>query len=240
MKTNKLFYVLSAVLVLGSLAFFGSVSANDNNNRNGEDNGKSEQAKEAHNNGSTLEVHFFDNGKVLVRGAKVTAVTADTVSAFTSWGTVNLNWSVNVMSNSQMFKKTGGSSSISEILVGDFVSFQGNLVATSSSPIVVNASVIKDWTIQQKDTTKNDTKIRTTIEGKLKSLAGTSVPTSIVVTAGDKDYTVNMAADTSILSSSWLKAVLSSFNVGDKVRAYGTVTNLTIDATVVRDTSLLK
>ena len=230
MKTKKISYILSAALILGSLAFFGFVSAN--NDRNGEDNGNSVQAKEAHVNGSTLEVHISDNGKVLVRGAKVTSVSGSIVSAVTSWGSLNINWTVNVMSDSKMIRKSGNSSSLSEILVGDFISFQGNLVTTSSSPIVVNASVIKNWSAQK------NVPVRTTVEGKLKSLTSTSIPTSIVVTSGDKDYTVNIATDTSVLNSSWLKATLSSFKVGDKVRAYGTVTNLTMSATVVRDTNL--
>ena len=230
MKTNKLFYFLSAVLILGGLAFSGFVSANDD--RSGEDNGKSEHAKEVRNYGSSLEVHFFDNGKVLVRGAKVTAVSGDNVKAFTSWGSVNLDWNVNVMSNTQTIRKYGGIGSISEISVGDFISFQGTLVTTSSSPIRVNANVIKNWT-------PKPVPVRTTIEGKISSIEGTTLPTTMVVKTEDKVYTVNIATNTSVLNESWLRAVLSSFNVGDKIRVYGTVhSDLTMDATVVRDTSL--
>lgn len=232
MKTNKLFYLLSTVLILGGLAFSGIAIANDD--RGGEDQGRSEQAKEIHSNGSTLEVHFFDNGKVLVRGAKVTAVSGDSVRAFTSWGSVNLDWNVNVMSNSQLFRKTGGNSSIAEISVGDFISFQGTLVTTNASPIKVNASVIKNWS------TKN-VPVRTTIEGKISSIADTSLPTTMVMNSGDKVYTVSISTNTSILNLSWLRAVISSFNVGDNVRVYGTInSDLTMDATVVRDISLLK
>lgn len=230
MKKNKLFYILSTVLILGSVAFFGSVSAN--NDRNGEDRGDGWQAKEAHNNGSTLEVHILNNGKVLVRGAKVTAVKSDSIEAFTSWGSINLNWVVNVMLDSQMIKKSGGKSSISEIVVGDYISFQGTLVTTSSSPIIVNASVVKNWSV------KNNTPVRTTIEGQLKSMTTTSLPSSIVVKKGDKEYTVNITTDTSVLNSLWLKTSLSSFNIGDKIRAYGVITDLTMNATVVRDTNL--
>ncbi len=236
MKKNKFVYVLSTVLILGSLAFVGLVSANNNNDRSGEDNGNSWQAKEAHVNGSTLEVHIGDNGKVLVRGAKVTAISGNTISAFTSWGSVNLNWTVNVMSNSQMVRKFGGNSNLSEIAIGDYLSFQGTLVTTSSSPFVVNASFIKNWSAQ-----KNLT-VRTTIEGTLKSLVSVNSPTTMVVNSGNKDYTVSIATNTSVLNSLWLRAILSSFTIGDKVRVYGVVntTSLTMDATVVRNVSLLK
>lgn len=83
------------------------------------------------------------------------------------------------------------------------------------------------------------TAIRTTLEGKIKSVAGQSPPTSMVITSGDKDYTVNISTDTSILNKLWLAGLLSGFHTGDKVRVYGTVNaNLTVDATVVRSLSL--
>jgi hypothetical protein len=81
--------------------------------------------------------------------------------------------------------------------------------------------------------------VRTTIEGKISSIEGTTLPTTMVVKTEEKVYTVNIATNTSVLNESWLRAVLSSFNVGDKIRVYGTVhSDLTMDATVVRDTSL--
>ena len=230
MKTKKLSYVLATMLILGGLSFYGFTSAN--NDKSGEDNGNSMQAKEVHTIGTTLEVHISDNGKILVRGAKVTGVTANTVNASTSWGSINLNWTVNVMSSSQMIKKSGANISASLISVGDVISFQGNLVTTSPSPMIVNASVIKDWSAPK------NMAIRTTIEGKIKSITSTIVPTSIILTVGNNDYAVNIANDTSILNSSWQRANLGSFKVGDKTRVYGTATNLIMNATVVRDTNL--
>jgi hypothetical protein len=237
MNIKKLVYVLSAVFVLVGVSSYGFVSADNdkNNGNNGRgDEKKIEQRLEANNNGSTLEVHINDNGKVLVRGAKVTSVVGNTINAYTSWSSVNLNWAVNVPANSPIIRRFGGNGAISEVSVGDFISFQGNLVTTSASPIVVNATTVKDWSIQ-----KNVT-VRTTIEGQLKSIVGTVAPTSMVVTSGNTDYTVNIATDTSILNSLWAKTVLSSFKVGDKIRAYGGVTNFNMNATVVRNASLLQ
>ena len=49
---------------------------------------------------------------------------------------------------------------------------------------------------------------RRTFTGTLKSLAGTTKPTSLVLTVGDTDYTVQLAADTSVLNALWIRANL--------------------------------
>ncbi|CAN5189111.1 hypothetical protein BH09PAT1_BH09PAT1_8360 [soil metagenome] len=308
MKTKKLLSLLSLMLVLGSLVFAGSVSANED--RMGEDRGNSEQATEAHVTGSKLEVHILNNGRVNVRGAKVTSIAGNTINASTAWGSVNMAWAVNSLSTTHIVRKAGGVSSIAEVSVGDFISFEGNLVSTSASPIIVNAASIKNWSVQKKTHTnltgmiksidatgmkfvlsrENNTDLtvmtsalttfkkgsevavfnditvgskvkvegiydsqllqvtaeavkiyvpevaRTITEGTIKSIAATSM----VVTAGDKDYTVNLTSGTSVLNASWLKRELTAFHVGDQIRVYGSVnmTTLTIDATVVRDTTL--
>lgn len=266
------------------------------------------QNKEAHANGSTLEVHILDSGKILVRGAKVTSVSGSTVNAATTWGSVSLAWAVNTDTSTEWVRRFGGSSSVSEISVGDFISFHGDLVTTTASPVTVNADVVKDWSIQKRHATFNGTvksvdaanmkfvissedrgdvnvsvssstkimkgdsvaafadiavgarvmagglydsvskvlsadmvkiympeAVRTTLEGTIKAVNASS----LVITTEDKDYTVNIGADTSVLNSIWLKTILGNFKVGDNIRVYGTVNaNLTVDATVVRDTSL--
>src|SRR5258706_9486282 len=107
MKKYLGFVLVAAFVLLGAGHFVKAENNGDEGMRN---------AKEAHNLGSTLEVHFFDSGKVLVRGAKVTSVSGNTVNASTAWGSVNFNWAVNVDPNdSKVVRKFGGVSSISEI-----------------------------------------------------------------------------------------------------------------------------
>ncbi|MES2023158.1 MAG: hypothetical protein V4439_00555 [Patescibacteria group bacterium] len=310
MNFKKLSYVLAFVLMFSCLAFVGSVKADNENNNGNEDSMK--HAKEAHDNGSTLEVHIYDNGKVLVRGAKVTGVSGTVVSAYTTWGSVTLNWAVNAGTGSKVIRKYGGVSSVSEVSVGDFISFHGDLVTTAGTPLTVNADTMKDWSIQKKGASLNgmvksvdavgmkfvlsnedradvtvmvtsSTKImkgdmvgtfadivvgakvsargvlntltntltadlvkvnvpkmeRTVMGGTIKSLSVTASPMTLVMTSGDKDYTVNFASDTSVLNALWLRVGLSTLRVGDSVQVYGMFNiNMTVDATVVRDTSL--
>jgi len=75
-------------------------------------------------------------------------------------------------------------------------------------------------------------------QGTLKSIAGTSLPTSVVVTVSGIDYTVFLDAKASILSNAKKNASLSRFVAGDTVRFYGSIrqTNLTqIDSDTLRD-----
>jgi hypothetical protein len=80
-----------------------------------------------------------------------------------------------------------------------------------------------------------------TFEGTLKSLtASATPPTTLVLTVGSTDFTVNVPLNISIIGQNWLTLPLSSFVVGDKVRVYGAVqpqSMTTIDASIVRDAS---
>lgn len=77
-------------------------------------------------------------------------------------------------------------------------------------------------------------------EGTLKSIAGTSLPTSLVVTVSGTDYIVYLSEKTTVLNNARTATSLTRFVVGDKIRLNGTLrkSNLSeIDATVVRDTN---
>ena len=213
-----------ALLTAVTMTLPAATIAKDNDN-------KGHDQREARMLGSTLEVHINDDGKVLVRGAKVTAINGNAISATTSWGNALLTWTVNVDGNTEFIPRSGGAVNLGEVAVGDTVSFQGQL-ATASGGLVVNAKVVKDWSIVA---AQNQPRV---FEGTLKSLAGTTVPTSMVLTVGNVDYTVNIAANISVLNNLWLTTSLANFRVGDRVRVYGALSGTTINASVVRDTSI--
>ena len=260
--------------------------------------------------GSKVEIAIGDNGKVRVGGAKITAINGATISAVSTWGSLSFNWTVMTNGSTQFLRLYGGASGLSEMAVGDFISFQGMLDTNASSP-TVTATAVKDWSIQKTRATFNGTvqsansadgsfvlttenrgnitvkttsttkiakggivgvfadimvnakvtasglwnnltnileasevKIkvpdtRTTLEGTVKTTAAGAVPTTFVMTSGGVDYTVKVAADTSILNVLWLHTALTNVHAGDKIRVYGLVNaDHTIDATVVRDTAI--
>jgi hypothetical protein len=75
-------------------------------------------------------------------------------------------------------------------------------------------------------------------EGTLKSISGTALPMTAVVTVSGIDYTVYVAQGSAVLNNAKKPASLSRFVVGDKVRFFGSIrkANLTeIDADTLRD-----
>ncbi len=179
--------------------------------------------------GSSLEVHINDNGSVLVRGAKVTAVSGTTITAITEWNGASVSWNLNSDANTKFINLKNGQSSVSDVKVGDFVSFSGDMMAGAT--FTIKAKQVKNWSVTPA--------VKTTVEGKIESIAGTTVPTTFTLKAGDKVYTVKLSATTSVLNAKWLTANLASFQVGNQVRVHGLVnTDNTIDATVVRNVNL--
>ncbi|MFN4181508.1 MAG: hypothetical protein ACK4FA_02340, partial [Candidatus Paceibacteria bacterium] len=134
----------------------------------------SEHKEMANKKGSSLEVHINDNGSVLVRGAKVTAVSGNTITAITEWNGASVSWNINTDTATKFIELKNGQSSVSDVKVGDFVSFSGNLMAGST--FTVQAKQVKNWSVAPK--------VKTTVEGKLESIAGTTAPTTFTLKAG--------------------------------------------------------
>lgn len=218
-NTKKIIsYVTAATL---ALSIAGVVAANNHKNP-------------VHALGSTLEIHMYDSGKVLVRGAKVSSVSGSTINATTSFGAYGVAWSVKTTNDTKLISRFKGNISLADVKVGDYISFQGSLDTTAVQP-TVNAMLVKDWSVQ------NNVNIeRKIFQGTLQSIAGTVVPTTFVLKVGNANYTVNVPANISILNKNWLQVSLANFQVGDMIRVYGAVqanNDTTIDATVIRNIS---
>ena len=188
-----------------------------------------EHKEMANKKGSSLEVHINDNGSVLVRGAKVTAVSGTTITALTEWNGASMSWNINTDTATKFIELKNRQSSVGDVKVGDFISFSGNLMAGST--FTVQAKQMKNWSVSPK--------VKTTIEGKIEAIPGTTAPTTFTLKAGDKVYTVKVATNTSVLNNKWLAATLANFQAGNQVRVHGMINaDNTIDATVVRNVSL--
>lgn len=159
--------------------------------------------KEAHNNGTTLEVHINDNGSVLVRGAKVTAISGSIISASTTFGTSTIAWTIDASSISKVIRRYGGNGTIADVQIGDYISFNGALTTTASG-FSVKATSLKDWSIQVKNSS---------FSGTISSITGTSF---VLTTAENKTITVNTDANTKITRGDTTVA-FSALVVGDKI-----------------------
>ena len=266
--------------------------------------------------GSTLEVHIYNNGTALVRGAKVSGVSGNAISATTTFGSYSINWTVGTSSSTNIIKRYGGATVISNIQNGDFISFSG-VLNTVASQATVDATSVRDWSLQTTNSTfsgtvssinatansfvlatpskgnitvniisstqftKDGTTVtisnlnvgdkilqvsglydnlsqtlqastvkvyvnqgllnERTFQGTLQSVAGTTAPTTLTVTIGSTNFTINVPVGISILNKNWLQSSLVNFKAGNTIRIYGAVevnNNTTIDASVVRDTNI--
>lgn len=197
----------------------GSTVKADNDHGNNENNrGRDEEMRRA--SGSTLEVHINNNGKTLVRGAKVTAVSGSVITATTTFGTNVMTWTVNTTSATQFVRKFGGVSSTAEIQVGDFLSFSG-MLSTSATGLTVDATIVKDWSIQA----RNDS-----FKGTISSIDAPNL--SFVLASENRgNITIKTSATTQIKKGNSV-ITFADLHVGDKVeKTDGLYNNLTLTLT---------
>ncbi len=199
------------------------------------DNGKRHDDFRPRSVGSTLEVSIADSGKTVVRGAKVTAVSGSTITAETVWGASSITWKAQTDSETQFIRKSGTNAGITDIAVGDYVSFSGMLVSGSS--FTVDADVVKNWSLSDNRTaivgvvtahdsdsltvaTKNRGNVEvavtsaTTFSGKIAALADITTNARVVVFG-------SYNADTKILTATDIRADLKVKDHELKAKGWG-------------------
>lgn len=152
-------YSLSSILVLliafAIFPFAGTAFAHDD----------SEKSKK-NTSGSGVEVVLGTNGSALVRGAKVTGVSGSEINATTNYGSSQLGWKVVTDSNTEFTANKNSTNGLSQIAVGDTISFRGS-IDQAVSGLTVKAQVVKDWT--QVESKKTLSGIVTSINATLNS-----------------------------------------------------------------------
>jgi len=225
---------LIGIATAGSVAFVPLAFArNDTSERSVP---KSEM-KSAH---AGVLININPSGNVQVQGATVTALSGSTLTATTVWGSTVLSWTIVTSSSTQLVnnnKKSDdnrGLMTLADIKVGDTVNFQGSL-ATGNAGLTVNARVVRDQSI----TTSRVVSVQKDIfQGTLQSIASTTAPTSLTMKSGQTLFTVTIPASATVLKSNFSATTLSTFQIGDTVRVYGSIETThptTINALVVRD-----
>lgn len=211
MITSLKKFIPLALIPLFAFTFVGIAKADN-------DHGRDNELRRA--SGSTLEVHINDNGKTLVRGAKVTAVSGSVITATTTFGTNVMTWTVNTTSNTQFVRKFGGVSSTAEIQVGDFLSFSG-MLSTTATGLTVDATIVKDWSIQA----RNDS-----FKGTISSIDATTL--SFVLASENRGNITVKTATTTQIKKGNLVITFADLHVGDKIdKTDGLYNNLTLTLT---------
>jgi len=92
------------------------------------------------------EMHITDNGQVLVRGAKVTAVASTSYTATVTFSSVTQTFTVKTDGSTQFVNRNDRGGAAANVKAGDTINFSGKLDPTAST-LTVNAKVIKDLSV---------------------------------------------------------------------------------------------
>lgn len=147
-------------------------------------------------------VSITADGTALVRGATVTSVSDDSFVAETTWGDIDLSWTVETDSDTEYVGTRGEAEASVDIETGDSVSFSGKLRGALS----VAAEVVKSWSMPSE--------VRAAFQGTVKSV---DIDSFVLADTRVGDVTIEVTSETSFSSD----AELSDIEVGDRVAASG-------------------
>ncbi|MEJ0053644.1 MAG: hypothetical protein WDN10_02870 [bacterium] len=92
---------------------------------------------------TTVSISISGNGSTLVRGAKVTDISDDVITAVTAVNGTSLTWRIDTDADTDFVEADSSGSSLGAISDGDYVSFSGML----DGAFEVNADTVRDWSI---------------------------------------------------------------------------------------------
>lgn len=110
--------------------------------RRGATNGQGE--KYADKRDRETGVEFKNDGTVVLRGAKVTAVSPTSISATETLGTTTLTWTATLTGSTKLEARSGSTIGTNDILVGDIVTIRGTL--QSGNTYALTATLVRDVT----------------------------------------------------------------------------------------------
>ncbi|OGZ47745.1 MAG: hypothetical protein A3J55_03770 [Candidatus Ryanbacteria bacterium RIFCSPHIGHO2_02_FULL_45_17b] len=88
-----------------------------------------------------------ENGKVSLQGAKVVSIDGSTINATISWGgSASFAGVIKTDASTEFLRRSGGKTSLSEIMPGHYINVEGMLDTSASKPTVV-AKVVRDWSV---------------------------------------------------------------------------------------------
>ncbi len=106
---------------------------------------------------TTTLVQIVGNNAVLVRGAKVTAISDTTITAQTVWGNSALTWTVRTNGDTKYYRQNAEGAVRTALSIGDYVSFSGAL-DPGAAAFTVNAGVVRDQSLLATASSSDDRK----------------------------------------------------------------------------------
>ncbi len=132
-----------------------------------------------------------------------------------------VNMTVNTNANTIIVNRIWDKIALSSIQAGDDLRIAGQISGTT-----IEAKLIRDLSLPPV--------LEKNLTGSVTSVTGNTFK----LTVGTKEFTVNVDANDTVANRIWEKISLTDIKVGDKVMVFGAVTNLSVEAKLVRDLSL--
>lgn len=101
--------------------------------------------------GAARAVYVRDDGHVLVRGARVTNLGTNALTAEVVWGATKVPWIVMTNEKTDVVQKYASKISFTDVNGGDTISFEGSLLTTAPQ-LTVTAGTIRDWSVVRAET----------------------------------------------------------------------------------------
>jgi len=90
-----------------------------------------------------LGINIANNGLVLLRGARVSAISGEIIYVEMKWNVARLTWTIRSNLNTKFLTSTGEKQSLADIRVGDIVNVTGELSDDGTGP-VINAQFVRE------------------------------------------------------------------------------------------------
>jgi hypothetical protein len=129
------------------------------------------------------QVSIASSGQVIVKGATVTSVSGNTITARVAWGSMSFIWTVTTDGSTHFSPATSSSAALKAIKIGDTIAFTGDIDTSVYNPTVI-ASVVKDTDLQKESVTEVGSLLNVDQNNKNFTVATSAGTTTVSVDSG--------------------------------------------------------
>jgi hypothetical protein len=157
---------------------------------------------------SVPNVSIAGNGQAMVKGARVTAITTDSITAVTEWGSTNIPWTIEITGNTRFTPEFEHQTLREMVQVGETIGFNGT-IDHKTHPLTVYATSVRNESVLQAGTV---------LDGTLLA----AVENGFVIQTDDGTSTVRIGTGT-IMTKEGNRTTPHDLTPGDTIKAFGTL-----------------
>lgn len=153
-------------------------------------------------------ISIAGNGQAVVRGAVVTHIAGNEITAVSSWGTAKIQWKITVAGTTRFSPSRNGETLSAVIKKGEIIGFSGLINNNVASPTLL-ATMIRNESVLQSSSV---------LDGNIIEMA----EDSMVIQTDTGTSTVRIGTGT-IMTKDGNRALLTDLIPGETIKAFGTL-----------------